>query len=240
MVIKMDEEEAFVRLHRERRYLAALAGGMLSLVFLASLVVARSTSQPITRLTDVVRSVAKGNLDQTVLVSGYAEIAELSGAFNKMTADLRNLYSGIKKLSSAVEQTADVVFITDRTGVIEYVNPAFELTTGFAPVEALGRTPRILKSGQMPPEYYQQLWETILAGQAFRAQTVNRNRDGALIVADQTITPMKDHEGRITHFVSVLKDMTERIRLQERAIEHRLAGSVQQHLFPARPPQLAG
>jgi sigma-B regulation protein RsbU (phosphoserine phosphatase) len=69
---------------------------------------------------------------------------------------------------------------------------------------------------------------------------VNRKRDGALFVAEQTITPMKDHAGQIAHFVSVLEDMTERIRLQEQETEHRLAGKVQKHLFPTQPPKIAG
>ena len=146
----------------------------------------------------------------------------------------------LKKLSSAVEQTADAVFITDRNGIIEYVNPGFEAITGYMRAEAIGNTPRILKSGQMPPEYYQQLWKTVLDGQAFRAQTVNRKRDGTLFIAEQTITPMKDNTGQVTHLVSVLKDMTERILLQEQETEHRLAGLVQNRLFPAQPPKIAG
>jgi two-component system cell cycle sensor histidine kinase/response regulator CckA len=75
---------------------------------------------------------------------------------NDVTAE-RAALSELKKLSSAVEQTADAVFITDQTGAIEYVNPAFEAITGFTRAEALGKTPRILKSGQMPPEYYERL-----------------------------------------------------------------------------------
>ena len=146
----------------------------------------------------------------------------------------------LKKLSSVVEQTADAVFIADRNGFIEYVNPGFEAITGYTRAEALGKTPRILKSGQMPVAYYQKLWKTVLGGDVFHAQTMNRKRDGSLFVAEQTITPIKDQEGQITHLVSVLKDMTERILLQEQQTEHRLAGIVQNRLFPARPPQIAG
>ncbi len=146
----------------------------------------------------------------------------------------------VMKLSSAVEQTEDAIFITDKSGVIEYVNPGFEMITGYGREEAVGNTPRLLKSGQMPPGYYQHLWQTVLSGAAFRAQTVNRRRDGTLFVAEQTITPMKDGTGQITHFVSVLKDMTERIRLHEQETEHRLAGMVQKQLFPVQSPQIAG
>ena len=97
MVVKMDDEEAFVRLDRERRALAVLAGGMLMLVFVACIFVARSLSRPITRLTTAVRRIAGGDLSGEVPVSGYDEIAGLSGAFNRMTAELRSLYATVEE-----------------------------------------------------------------------------------------------------------------------------------------------
>lgn len=146
----------------------------------------------------------------------------------------------LQRLSSAVEQTADSVLITDRQGTIEYVNPAFEATTGYSSAEVVGRNPNILKSGLQSPEYYRKLWTTILRGEPFRGTTVNRKKSGELYHAEQTITAMKDREGRITHFVSVLKDMTERHRIQQQEIEIELAAMVQRRLFPAAPPQIPG
>lgn len=95
----------------------------------------------------------------------------------------------IKTLTSVVEQTADHVMITDMKGIILYVNPAFEKTTGYTAAEILGRTPKILKSGEHGKDYYAQLWSTILAGKTFYAQTTNKNKKGQLYVADQTISP---------------------------------------------------
>lgn len=152
----------------------------------------------------------------------------------------RQAYAELKKLSSAVEQTADAVFITDRSAVIEYVNPAFEQMTGYPREEVLGKTPRVFKSGKMPTEYYYQLWKSVLEGKVFRTQTTNRKRNGELFIVEQTITPMKDDSGKVTHFVSVLKDMTDRIHLQEEEAERRLAGIVQKQLFPSHPPQVEG
>ena len=91
MAIKMDDEEAFQRVHRERRALAIVAGGMLLLIFFACIVVARSISDPVTRLTASVRRISAGHMNEAVLVSGHDEIAELSVAFNKMIEDLRRL-----------------------------------------------------------------------------------------------------------------------------------------------------
>ncbi len=146
-----------------------------------------------------------------------------------------------RRLASAIEQTADGVFITDRDGVIEYVNPAFEQITGFSRQEAVGQTPRLLRSGNQGPEYYARLWSTILAGRVFKGTTVNRTKGGELFWAEQTITPMTDGSSRrVSHFVSVLRDMTERMRLEERELEMRLAAAVQRRLFPSRAPRVPG
>ncbi|HLB89908.1 MAG TPA: response regulator [Terriglobales bacterium] len=120
----------------------------------------------------------------------------------------------LRKLWRAVEQSADLVMITDLSGVIEYVNPAFEALTGYSPEEAIGQTPRLLKSGQQPPGLYQELWETILSGGVFRGILVNRKKNGELFFAEKTITPLRDAEGRITHFISNDRDITERRRLE--------------------------
>jgi len=146
----------------------------------------------------------------------------------------------VRRLSSAVEQTADTVFITDREGVIEYVNPAFETTTGYSREEALGKTPRILKSGRYDRAHYEELWKTILAGEVHRSIGVNRKKSGELYHAEQTITPMKDAEGRTTHFVSVVKDITDRLDKQAREIEMEYAARVQRKLYPERPPEIDG
>jgi len=112
-------------------------------------------------------------------------------------------------LSSAVEQTADHVIITDTNGVIEYVNRAFEDLTGYSREEAVGKTPRILKSGQHGAAFYERLWKTILSGDVFRGVLINRTKDGRRYYEAKTITPIKDRTGRITHFVSTGKDITE-------------------------------
>ncbi len=145
------------------------------------------------------------------------------------------------RLSSAVEQTADGVFITDRKGAIEYVNPAFETTTGYSRDEVIGSTPRFLRSGKTQPDYYAALWSTILGGETFKGTAINRKKNGELFAAEQTITPMRDSRtGRLTHFVSVMRDLTDRLRVEENAVEQRLAGSVQQRLFPRTPPRFPG
>ncbi|MDQ7081706.1 MAG: GAF domain-containing protein [Aquificota bacterium] len=103
----------------------------------------------------------------------------------------------LTKLSLAIDQTSDWVLITDREGVIRYVNRAVEEITGYRVEELIGKKPSIFKSGKHRDIFYRQLWETILSGQAFRAVFINRRKDGRLFFLDQTITPIKDREGNV-------------------------------------------
>ena len=120
----------------------------------------------------------------------------------------------LRKLWRAVEQSADLVMITDREGVIEYVNPAFEALTGYSPGELMGQTPRVLKSGQQTADLYKELWQTILSGNVFRCTMVNRKKSGDVFVAEKTVTPLRDNDGRITHFISNDRDITDRRRME--------------------------
>ncbi len=146
----------------------------------------------------------------------------------------------ISTLTNAVEQTADSIVITDRNGLIEYVNPAFEQTTGYGRNESLGRTPSILKSGVHPESFYRELWATITSGNVFRATIANRKKNGEIYFAEQTITPMRDSNGSINHFVAVVKDVTEQRKLQEQESQLRLARAVQQQFYRIPAPLVDG
>jgi phosphoserine phosphatase RsbU/P len=152
----------------------------------------------------------------------------------------RQVDSQVRILTSAVEQTADSIIITDNNALIEYVNPAFEATTGFTRQEALGRTPMILKSGAHDDAFYRSLWTTILSGQVYRNTIINRKKSGEVFYAEQTITPMRDSTGKITHFVTVIKDVTDLRKLQEQQFQMSMARAVQQQFYRTRPPQIKG
>jgi diguanylate cyclase (GGDEF)-like protein/PAS domain S-box-containing protein len=132
-----------------------------------------------------------------------------------MTARLR-AETQMRKLSSALEQSADSVVITDRQGIIEYVNSGFEKTTGYSRAEAVGQSPRLVKSDKQGAGFYKKLWDTILAGEVFSDVFVNRRKDGSLYYEEKTITPLKDSTGAVTHFVATGKDVSERMQAQER------------------------
>jgi len=159
--------------------------------------------------------------------------------FRDVTAARKEL-AHIGLLSAVVEQTADTVVITDRDGLIEYVNPAVEQTTGFTAGELIGKTPRTFRSGAHTHAFYADLWTTLGEGRVYRGTLVNRKKNGDVYYAEQTITPIRDSAGTIVHYVSVGKDMTDRRRAAEQESRHLLARAVQQRLFPAAPPAACG
>jgi PAS domain S-box-containing protein len=112
--------------------------------------------------------------------------------------------------STAMTAAANAIVITDRQGKIEWVNPAFSELTGYGPAEVMGHNPRILKSGQHPPEFYANLWTTITAGNVWHGELLNQRKDGRIIFEDTIITPVRDADGKIAHFVALKQDITNR------------------------------
>ena len=127
----------------------------------------------------------------------------------KVEEDLRNL-------SQAIEQSPASVVITDVNGTIEYVNPKFVETTGYAAEEVVGGNPRMLKSGRTPARQYAELWETIKAGNVWRGEFHNQTKDGRLFWELASIAPVRDPNGKVTHFVAVKEDITERKATEDR------------------------
>ncbi|MCP4643251.1 MAG: PAS domain S-box protein [bacterium] len=118
------------------------------------------------------------------------------------------------RLVAAIEHAAEDIIITDPDGCIEYVNPAFERITGYSREEAIGKTPRILKSGVHDAAYYEQLWRAIKGGRIWEGRITNRRKDGSLVEEDCTISPIVDGAGRTLGFVSVKRDITEQTKIE--------------------------
>jgi PAS domain S-box-containing protein len=113
---------------------------------------------------------------------------------------------------TALETVANAVMITDLEGIILWVNPAFISLTGYTAGEVNGKTPNLLSSGRHDAEFYQNLWTIILEGRTWRGTFTNRRKDGSFYDDEQTITPVRSIEGTITHFVSIMNDVTDRKR----------------------------
>ncbi len=129
--------------------------------------------------------------------------------------------------TTALQAAANGVIITDQQGIVRWANPAITTMTGYEVEEIIGQNMRFLKSNQQPPEFYDRLWQTILAGQVWSGELVNRRKDGSLYTEGQTITPVLDKNRNITHFIAIKQDITERVqayqlleqRVQERTQE---------------------
>jgi diguanylate cyclase (GGDEF)-like protein/PAS domain S-box-containing protein len=122
----------------------------------------------------------------------------------------------LQQATLLLSRSDEVALITDRGGVIEYVNPAFEGVTGYAPTEAIGHSPSILKSGRHPPDFFRDLWSTLRAGREFHGVLINRRRNGEIYHEEKTIRPLFDGDGRITHFLSCGRDVSQRVATVEK------------------------
>jgi len=132
----------------------------------------------------------------------------------KEIASLRQATEEVNVLAGAVTQTADSIMITEKNGTIKFVSQGFERLTGFSSKEVIAKTPRVLKSGKHDASFYEMLWNTILSGNVFHAEFVNRRKTGELYYQEGTITPIRDRRGEITHFVATGRDITERRRAE--------------------------
>lgn len=129
----------------------------------------------------------------------------------------------IRVFSMAVDHSSTPIVITSKEGIILYVNPAFYKLTGYQRDEAVGKTHRILKSGKHSTEFYKELWSTLLAKKSWEGQICNKKKNGELYWEHQVISPIKDDQGNISHFISVKQDDTKRKesigQLKEKAAE---------------------
>ena len=159
--------------------------------------------------------VARSHLDGATLIRTIRNTL----AMHSLQQEHQSAEESLRKLSRAVEQSADMVMVTDREGNLEYVNPAFETLTGYSRTEVCGKNPRFLKSGEQPPEVHQEMWKTIVAGNVYRGILVNRKKNGELYYVEVSICPVRDPAGQITHFISNGRDLTERRRLEAQLLQ---------------------
>ncbi len=145
----------------------------------------------------------------------------LRGSFAIITdiTERRQREEQIAKLSAAVEQSPVGIMITDRHGRIEYTNRGFEELTGYQGAELLGRNPRVLQSGETPPEIYDALWKAVVAGQEWRGELCDRKKSGETYWAKVTIFSVKDERGGIRYLVSLHEDITPRKLAEQRLLE---------------------
>jgi len=123
------------------------------------------------------------------------------------------------KLSQAIEQSPAAIIITDAAGRIEFVNPKFTQMSGYSAEEVLGQNLRLMEAGETSPEEYNQLWKTVTAGKVWHGEFHNRKKDGEQYWEAATISPIRDREGGISHFVAIKEDITERKKLEAQLLQ---------------------
>jgi diguanylate cyclase (GGDEF)-like protein/PAS domain S-box-containing protein len=168
-------------------------------------------------------------------------LTRMDTARRETEVELRQAMTALRQLSRVVEQTPAAVVITDMTGAIEYVNPAFTQLTGYTAQETRGQNPRLLKSGLMPPETYTAMWRELTAGREWRGELYNRGKTGELFWELAIISPLRDADGRTTHYVAVKENITARKAMEDElrtaARTDRLTGLPNRALFCDRLQQ---
>ena len=173
------------------------------------------------------REVAERKRTEAALTKAHDEleqrVEERTRKLTEEVSERRRAENNLRKVSRAVEQSPAMTIITDLEGKIEYVNPRFTQVTGYALEEIIGKTPRILKSGEMAPQEYETLWKTITAGEEWRGEIHNRKKNGELFWALTSISSIADQNGVVTHFLGIAENITQRKQAEEDARRHRNA-----------------
>ena len=165
------------------------------------------------RFATIASDITENKRAEERLRSLLAESNQARRALLGILEDHDRAEADLKRLATAIEQSADSIVVTDAQAAIQYVNPAFEAVTGYRREEAIGRNPRILQSGKQDAEFYRQMWAALSAGQPWKGRLVNRRKDGAHYVEEAVISPVFDPQGRIVNFVAVKRDVSEQLRL---------------------------
>ncbi|MEE8575488.1 MAG: EAL domain-containing protein, partial [Thermodesulfobacteriota bacterium] len=161
--------------------------------------------------------------DEELIVHEQAEVrvdndnipVRMVGTVQDVT-EMKRAEAELRKLSMAIEQSVNIVMMTDYDGRIEYVNPVFLEVTGYSMEETIGENPRILSSGETTEATYKAMWNTIKAGKNWRGEFKNRKKDGSYYWAAATITPIKNELGDVTHFLGIQEDITEKMKAEEK------------------------
>src|ERR1035437_8459965 len=144
----------------------------------------------------------------------YSE--RLVNKLEEKNTELQAQTEALRVPNAVMTAAANAILIANRDGTIVWVNPAFTTMTGYTFAEAVGKNSRdFVKSGQQERAVYEEMWATILAGRVWHGQFVNRRKDGSLYPEEQTITPVRDANGEITHFIAIKQDLTERKQAEQ-------------------------
>ena len=229
---------------RFRQYGVTLIGTLLvtmALAFFLGPLLQQPISRPLVELVQTADAISHGaDYSLRAVSTGRDEFGTLVSAFNGMlqqiqcrndeldkqrehlgdevasrTAELSSANARLKLQAGALNAASNSIVITDVSGQIVWSNPAFSKSSGYSSEEALGKSPALVKSGKHGREFYSQLWATILSGDTWRGEVINRRKNGELYTEEMTVTPVTAKSLEITHFVAIKQDVTDRKRAEE-------------------------
>ena len=161
-------------------------------------------------------------MDITQRKQAERELESQLNDLRELNQKLATAEEGLRRLSTAVEQSPASIVITDLNARIVFVNEAFTQASGYTAEEAIGQNPNILQSGETAPETYRDMWPTLLSGKVWRGEFVNQRKDGSRYLELATISPVRDNNGQVTHYVAAKEDITERRQNEAELHAHRL------------------
>ncbi|MEQ8803969.1 MAG: PAS domain S-box protein, partial [Haliea sp.] len=180
----------------------------------------RMISVPVFEDGKVVMLTGVGNKDSDYTALDVETVQLLSNDIWRLVQRQRSLDS-LRKLALAVEQSPESIVITNAEAEIEYVNAAFTRVTGYTPSEVAGQNPRVLQSGRTPPGNYDTLWATLARGETWKGEFYNRKKSGEEYTEYAFVTPLRQADGTVTHYVAIKEDITEKKRLARELDNHR-------------------
>jgi len=197
---------------------------LVGIIFFATfLVTYRRIISPLKQLELATQVIGSGNLHEPINIEAKDEFGQLGQSLEAMRISLledrnrrRKAEQELCKLHQAIEQSVSSVVITDVEGITEYVNPCFEKTTGYALEEIVGRKFNQLRSGKTSKETYEEMWRVIKGGGVWEGELLNRKKNGDLFWDLVSISPVRNKENRITHFVGIQHNITDRKQMLDR------------------------
>lgn len=221
LLLEIDEKEVLVLLNQTIRVMWGVTFALAATTILFAFFWGRRLARRIIALVAVTGEISRGNFKGQTLSSGNDEIAQLGASINQMSGDLERFWGQTTKQIAVIENSYEGTVITDKTGVIQYVNKRWQELTGWTSDEVVGKvTPRILKSGEQDAAFYQKLWDVITAGKKFRAEIVNKRKDGTLYDAVIVAFPIALSDGTLI-YAEISRDITEekRIKVQNKVLD---------------------
>lgn len=211
LLIAYEHDDTLVMTMFQRR--RALLAELLLVVILASLLrvyLQRRLTRPLQLLHQGVSQLQYSNDDVYIRLTGNDELSQMARTVEQIARDRSHYLRDLKNLKTAIEQSNECVLITNINAEIEYVNQAFTEVTGYSKTELIGKNPSILQSGATGGMTYERLWKKLKSGKTWRGELLNQRKDGTTYVVWATITPVLDENQRITHYIGVEDDITER------------------------------